>query len=88
MEILEIPIQPVRIIPNDNMEIAKEKRLQKMHESGGKVYLIFADTVMIVHFLFIAFVVGGGLLALRWRWRAFLHLPAVFRDWVTIPCNY
>ncbi|MBP7230562.1 MAG: DUF2784 family protein [Syntrophaceae bacterium] len=59
-----------------------------MHESGGKVYLIFADTVMIVHFLFIAFVVGGGLLALRWRWRAFLHLPVVFRDWVTIPCNY
>lgn len=41
------------------------------------MYLLFADAVIIVHCLFIAFVVGGGLLALRWCWLAFLHLPAV-----------
>jgi hypothetical protein len=35
-----------------------------------------ADAVLLVHFAFIAFVVLGGLLALRWRGLAFLHLPA------------
>lgn len=37
---------------------------------------IFADMVLVVHLAFIAFVLGGGLLAL-WRPRiAWLHLPA------------
>jgi hypothetical protein len=35
-----------------------------------------ADAVLLVHFAFIAFVVAGGLLVLRWRWLAALHLPA------------
>jgi hypothetical protein len=35
-----------------------------------------ADLVVISHLAFILFVVAGGLLALRWRWIPFLHLPA------------
>ncbi len=35
-----------------------------------------ADLVVIVHGLFILFVVAGGLLALRWPRVAWLHLPA------------
>jgi len=37
----------------------------------------FADLVLIVHLTFIGFVALGGLLALRWRWVPWLHLPAV-----------
>jgi uncharacterized protein DUF2784 len=36
-----------------------------------------ADTVVILHFTFVLFVVLGGLLVLRWRRVAYLHLPAV-----------
>ncbi len=39
-------------------------------------YRILADLVVGVHALFVAFVVVGGLLALRWPWVAFLHLTA------------
>ena len=35
-----------------------------------------ADAVVVVHLLFILFVLGGGLLVLRWPRLAFLHLPA------------
>jgi len=34
-----------------------------------------ADTVLVAHLLFILFVLFGGLLVLRWRWLAWLHLP-------------
>lgn len=44
-----------------------------------------ADLVVVVHFLFIAFVVGGALLLFRWPRVAWLHLPAaawgVFVEW-------
>lgn len=36
-----------------------------------------ADIVVIVHLAFLLFVVAGGLLVLRWRVLAWLHLPAV-----------
>jgi hypothetical protein len=35
-----------------------------------------ADLVVVIHFAFVLFVVLGGLLVLRWRWLAYLHLPA------------
>ena len=35
-----------------------------------------ADLVVLVHLAFVLFVVLGGLLALRWRWMPWLHLPA------------
>ena len=34
------------------------------------------DLVVGFHFLFVLFVVLGGLLVLRWPWVAYLHLPA------------
>jgi hypothetical protein len=39
-------------------------------------YRILADVIVIAHLAFIAFVLFGGLLALRWRWIPWLHLPA------------
>ena len=39
-------------------------------------YRILADLVVGLHALFVVFVVVGGLLALRWPWVVFLHLPA------------
>ena len=35
-----------------------------------------AEAVLLVHFAFIAFVLFGALLALRWRWVVVAHLPA------------
>ena len=40
-------------------------------------YSIAADALVIVHLVFIVFVMLGGLLLLRWRWLLYLHLPAV-----------
>ena len=36
-----------------------------------------ADVIVLLHFAFVAFVVLGGLLALRWPRVAWLHVPAV-----------
>jgi Protein of Unknown function (DUF2784) len=41
------------------------------------MYLLLADLVLIVHLIFVIFVLCGGLLVLRWRRIAWLHLPAV-----------
>src|SRR5262249_10631161 len=38
---------------------------------------IAADAALLVHFAFVAFVVLGGLLLLRWPRLAWIHLPAV-----------
>ena len=40
------------------------------------MYPFLADLVLIVHLAFVVFVLVGGLLVLRWRWIAWLHLPA------------
>jgi hypothetical protein len=37
---------------------------------------VLADLVVLLHLLFVLFVALGGLLALRWRWVPWLHLPA------------
>ncbi len=57
-------------------------------------YNVLADLVVIVHALFVLFVVFGGLVVLRWRWLARLHLPAAvwgaaieLGDWVC-PLTY
>ncbi len=36
---------------------------------------LLADLLVVLHLLFILFVVLGGLLVLRWPWLAWLHLP-------------
>ena len=40
-------------------------------------YRILADFLLTLHFCFVLFVVFGGLLVVKWRWVASLHLPAV-----------
>jgi hypothetical protein len=40
------------------------------------VYKLFTDLIVLAHFLFIAFVICGGLLVIRWPKIAFIHLPA------------
>lgn len=38
-------------------------------------YRLAADAVLVLHALFVVFVVAGGLLVLRWPRLAWLHLP-------------
>ena len=40
------------------------------------LYSIAADTVAVIHFAFVVFVPFGALLALKWHWIPWLHLPA------------
>jgi hypothetical protein len=40
------------------------------------MYNILANAIVLVHFLFIVFVVFGGLLVIRWPHIVFVHLPA------------
>ena len=53
-----------------------------------------ADALVVLHFAFVLFVVFGGLLVLRWRKAAWVHLPAAawgaavqFGDWMC-PLTY
>lgn len=53
------------------------------------MYRILADLVVGLHLLFVIFVVAGGLLVLRWRRLAWVHIPAAiwgslieFAGWV------
>lgn len=41
------------------------------------LYRVLADAVVLLHFAFLAFVVLGGFLALRWPKVAWVHLPMV-----------
>ena len=40
------------------------------------LYQAAADVVVLIHLAFIVFALLGGLLALRWRWGPWIHLPA------------
>jgi len=40
------------------------------------MYSILADAIVVIHFLFILFVMTGGLLVIRWPKMAIAHLPA------------
>jgi len=40
------------------------------------LYSLAANTLLVIHLLFIIFVVLGGCLVFKWRWLVFLHLPA------------
>ena len=40
------------------------------------LYQALADFVVLIHFAFILFALLGGLLALRWHWVPWVHLPA------------
>lgn len=56
--------------------------------------LLLADLVLIIHVLFIVFVIFGGVLALRWHRVIWIHLPCAvwgmlieFRGWIC-PLTY
>jgi hypothetical protein len=42
------------------------------------IYRLLADLVVVAHLVFVAFAVLGGLLVVRWRRCAWLHVPAAF----------
>ncbi len=47
------------------------------------IYLVLADTVLILHFTFILFVILGAVLVLRWNRLAWIHIPcAVWGAWI------
>jgi hypothetical protein len=53
------------------------------------LYRLLANAVVLLHALFIVFIVFGGFLAWRWRWVAVLHVPAAlwgvlieYRGWI------
>lgn len=41
------------------------------------MYHILADTVLVIHLLFVLFALFGGFLILRWKKAVWVHLPAV-----------
>jgi drug/metabolite transporter superfamily protein YnfA len=43
---------------------------------GADVYNVLANAILLAHLLFIAFVICGGLLVIRWPRLAVVHLPA------------
>lgn len=46
-------------------------------------FRLLADASVVVHILFVAFVVFGGLFVLRWPWLVWLHVPAaLWGAWV------
>ena len=46
---------------------------------------LLADCLVVIHFAFTTFVVLGGFLTWRWRWLAFVHLPALaWGCWVEV----
>lgn len=48
-------------------------------------YGFLADALVVVHGLYIVFVVAGALLALRWTWVLWLHAPAAaWGAWVEL----
>ncbi len=47
------------------------------------MYLLFADLVVVIHFVFVLFSVFGALLLIRWRKIIWLHLPAAaWASWI------
>jgi hypothetical protein len=42
-----------------------------------RVYGALGDAVVVLHFAFVIFLGVGGLLAVRWRWVVWTHVPAV-----------
>ena len=43
---------------------------------SAAIYRVLADVVLIMHLIFVVFVVSGGWLAWRWRQLLWLHVPA------------
>ncbi len=49
------------------------------------MWSLLADGLVVIHFAFTAFVIFGGFLTWKWRWMAFVHLPALaWGVWVEV----
>jgi hypothetical protein len=49
------------------------------------LFQLLADATVVVHLLFVAFVIAGGVLVLRWPRVAWMHLPAAaWGAWVEL----
>ena len=53
------------------------------------LYRVAADLLVLLHLVFILFVVAGGFAVFKWPWMALLHIPAAtwgalieFRGWI------
>ena len=53
------------------------------------LYRLAADLLVLLHLLFIIFVVAGGFTVFKWQWMAFIHIPAAswgalieFKGWI------
>ena len=46
------------------------------------LYRVAADLLVLLHLVFIIFVVAGGLAVFKWHWLAYLHIPAAI--WGTL----
>lgn len=44
---------------------------------ANMIYSILADIIVVIHLLFVLFVLLGGLLVLHWRFLGWVHIPAV-----------
>jgi hypothetical protein len=55
----------------------RDRRLKLQARRRSMAERIAADAVLVVHLLFVVFVVAGGALVLRWPKLAWAHLPAV-----------
>lgn len=42
------------------------------------IYTLAADGIVIFHFIFILFVISGGILVLKWKRCIWFHIPAAF----------
>ena len=50
--------------------------------STKMLYRFLADTVVLIHMLFVVYAIAGGLLVLKWKFTIFLHIPALL--WATV----
>ena len=54
------------------------------------IYRLLADLTLLAHFVFIIFVLLGGLLVLKWPQIAWLHIPAALwgalTEFFSLPC--
>jgi Protein of Unknown function (DUF2784) len=51
-------------------------------------YRIGADIVVVVHLLFLGFVVGGAFLTWRWPWIIWVHVPAVLHSAIVVFASF
>ena len=57
--------------------VDSSRQISAVALSRGRSAILMADLIVLVHFVFVIFVVLGGLLALRWPRIVWLHVPAV-----------